>query len=526
MPVNRNALIRYKTIDLCLQNRYRKWTLNNLIDACSEALYEYEGIDKGVSKRSVQMDIQFMRSDKLGYNAPIIVTDRKYYTYQEPDYSIMNIPLSEVDLNKLTETVNFLKQFKGFSHFRELDSMVQKLEDHIYSQKVNRKPVIDFEKNEDLKGIEFLEKLYNSIIKKNIIEITYKSFTARQPGTFLFYPNLLKEFRNRWFLIGSKNNTHPLLTLAIDRIVDIKISENVFIDEIELNAEEYFKDVIGVTVNKGSKTEKIVLFVTRKHAPYVLTKPFHPSQKLINENEYGITIILDVQHNFELEKEILGMGDGITVLAPDRLRANIINRLNNALDLYNTSFTDKGIVSFEKKYNHYGFCLVNQLYSRRNLNQLALALNKGSYSNINHGGSKIINLEKEKNVRSILLTPQLEKILSQLNSRYTINSVTYYKNLPGELCEFKQSGCPSNLELIVLLSQPKSKQFSLQVIAGTHKKTHSEKEKKQIVYNCIPTDCQLNIGGAIVLNSALIRSFPNLLKNETIRFIIIEIENN
>ena len=83
MPVNRNALIRYKTIDKCLQNRYREWTLEDLIEACSEALYEYEGITKGISKRTIQLDIQIMRSDKLGYNAPIIVYDNKYYTYEE-----------------------------------------------------------------------------------------------------------------------------------------------------------------------------------------------------------------------------------------------------------------------------------------------------------------------------------------------------------------------------------------------------------------------------------------------------------
>ena len=47
MPVNRNALIRYKTIDNCLRNPYRRWTLEDLVDACSDALYEYEGIDKG-----------------------------------------------------------------------------------------------------------------------------------------------------------------------------------------------------------------------------------------------------------------------------------------------------------------------------------------------------------------------------------------------------------------------------------------------------------------------------------------------
>ena len=84
MPVNRNALIRYKTIDNCLRNPYRRWTLEDLVDACSDALYEYEGIDKGISKRAVQMDIQMMRSEKLGYNAPIVVYENKYYKYEDP----------------------------------------------------------------------------------------------------------------------------------------------------------------------------------------------------------------------------------------------------------------------------------------------------------------------------------------------------------------------------------------------------------------------------------------------------------
>lgn len=126
MPANRNALIRYKTIDNCLRNRQRRWTLEDLIEACSEVLYEYEGIDKGVSSRTVQNDILQMRSEKLGYNAPIIVVEKKYYTYEDPNYSITNNPLSNGDLNKLTEVVDILKHFKGFSHFHEMVGMIQR----------------------------------------------------------------------------------------------------------------------------------------------------------------------------------------------------------------------------------------------------------------------------------------------------------------------------------------------------------------------------------------------------------------
>ena len=108
MPANKNALIRYKTIDRCLRNRYRRWTLDDLVDACCDALYEMEGITKGVCARTVQMDIQIMRSDKLGYNAPIVVYDKIYYTYSDPDYSITEMPLSMDDCLLIKEAITLL----------------------------------------------------------------------------------------------------------------------------------------------------------------------------------------------------------------------------------------------------------------------------------------------------------------------------------------------------------------------------------------------------------------------------------
>ena len=108
MPANKNALIRYKTIDRCLRNRYRRWTLDDLVDACCDALYDMEGISKGVCARTVQMDIQIMRSDKLGYNAPIVVFDKIYYTYADPDYSITEMPLSMDDCLLIKEAITLL----------------------------------------------------------------------------------------------------------------------------------------------------------------------------------------------------------------------------------------------------------------------------------------------------------------------------------------------------------------------------------------------------------------------------------
>ena len=110
MPANKNALIRYKTIDRCLRNRFRLWTIDDLPEACSDALYEMEGITKGVSVRTVQGDLQIMRSDKLGYNAPIEVFDKIYYRYADPNYSINEMPLTEDDCRLLKQAVEMLDE--------------------------------------------------------------------------------------------------------------------------------------------------------------------------------------------------------------------------------------------------------------------------------------------------------------------------------------------------------------------------------------------------------------------------------
>ena len=128
MPANKNALIRYKTIDRCLRNRYRRWTIEDLVDACSDALYELEGIRKGISLRTVQADIQMMRSDKLGYNAPIEVYDLKYYRYADPDYSINEMPLTYDDFRLIKKAVDLLEQVKDQNLMKKTGTVLSLVE--------------------------------------------------------------------------------------------------------------------------------------------------------------------------------------------------------------------------------------------------------------------------------------------------------------------------------------------------------------------------------------------------------------
>jgi len=335
MPVNRNALIRYRTIDNCLQNRYKKWTLDDLIDACSDALYEFEGIDKGVSRRSVQADIEMMRSNKLGYEAPIIVVDKKYYTYADKNYSITNSPINQQDLKVLSEVSSLLKQFKGFNHFTDLNEMVSKLEDKIYSQKTHSTPVIDFEKNDNLKGLEYIEGIRKAIVAKKTLCVTYQSFKAREASSFCFSGYLLKEYRNRWFVLGMPHKRNAqLLNLALDRIQSIEEHADDYRENKAIDFGTYYNDVIGVTKSPGQRDCQVVFWVDDTNAPYVITKPLHHTQKMVSEENGGKVFTIRVILNFELERELLGFGPKIKVLGPRILVRQMKMLLQKSLNRY------------------------------------------------------------------------------------------------------------------------------------------------------------------------------------------------
>ncbi|MFV0541546.1 MAG: helix-turn-helix transcriptional regulator [Aestuariibaculum sp.] len=331
MAVNKNALIRYKTIDKCLQNHFRSWTLDDLIEAVSDALYEYEGKDVNVSKRTVQLDIQIMRSDKLGYNAPIVVYNRKYYKYEDENYSIVNIPVTDKDVEIMNNAIQVLKQFKDFSLFKEMDGVLQRLEDSVYASQVNKRAIIHLDKNEQLKGLNFIDVIYKTIQDKTVINVNYQSFSARVPKIIEVHPQLLKEFNNRWFLLAYQNE--KFITLALDRIIGIKQNKKLKYIDMAVNGDDFYSDVVGVTVS-NIKAECIQFWVNKKNAPYIITKPFHWSQRIIETREDGVVFNIFVQINYELERLILGFGESLEVLKPRKLRNRILFKQKLAVRNY------------------------------------------------------------------------------------------------------------------------------------------------------------------------------------------------
>lgn len=331
MASNKNALIRYKTIDQCLRNRQRRWTLEDLIETCSDALYEYEGKDVYVSKRTLQLDIQTMRSDKLGYNAPIVVYGRKYYTYDDEEYSIMNIPVTQHDVKVMNDAIQVLRQFKDFSLFKEMDGVLQRLEDSVHASQAKGRSIIHLDKNEQLQGLEFIDPLYAAIQNKQVLDIYYQSFKAEQAKPMKIHPQLLKEFNNRWFVLAVRHG--KLFTLALDRIKSIAIDERTTYIDRQIDGDQYYKDVVGVTV-ANIRPIRVQFWIDKDNAPYVKTKPFHPTQRIIEEKEEGTIFNIFVKPNFELERLILGFGNSIEVIKPKSFRDRIAAKIRRAAGHY------------------------------------------------------------------------------------------------------------------------------------------------------------------------------------------------
>lgn len=338
MPINRNALLRYKTIDRMLRGG-RQATLDELIDACSDALYDYNGYGD-VGKRTIQNDIQEMRnSQALGYYAPIKVVDRKYYTYKDRSYSIMQMPISKDDLIQLSEAVGLLKQMSSFQGFDGVGDVVNRLEDHVASIRYKVEPVILLENNERLKGLEYITPLHDAILLKEVIKITYKSFISEESQTFCFSPYLLKEFRNRWFVFGKRHDSPDklILNLALDRIEYITDApqKEKYKTEKAFQPQTYFKNMIGVTRDFDSPVEHVVFEAIPAQAPYIITKPLHESQKEVERREDGsIVFSIDVIVNYELERDLLGFGERIIVLSPVSLVKRLQERLTSSIENY------------------------------------------------------------------------------------------------------------------------------------------------------------------------------------------------
>tara|TARA_R110002051_G_scaffold309063_1_gene381457 strand:- start:110 stop:1120 length:1011 start_codon:yes stop_codon:yes gene_type:complete len=336
MSTNKHAIIRYQTLDKCFSNRGKRYYIEDLLEACNEAIYNFDESSNGIKKRQLYDDIKFMESEQ-GWSIPLEkVKDgrRAFYRYEEASFSINNQPLNDAEAEQLKSAMLVLARFKGLPQFEWINELIPKL-DKTFGLYNKNQEIISFDNNQFLKGTEFITPLFKAIQNKQTLIIEYKSFKSDIAQKIIFHSYHLKQYNNRWFLFGKHNDYSNLTNLALDRIEAIEQSAKPF-DESELvDFEEYFDDFIGVTKPSNGVLTKISLRASIGLAPYIITKPLHGSQKKIEHTESSFIFSIDVIPNFELKKLLLSFGNEVTVIEPLELKNEIIEILNKNIENYN-----------------------------------------------------------------------------------------------------------------------------------------------------------------------------------------------
>jgi predicted DNA-binding transcriptional regulator YafY len=335
MPINKEALMRYRIIDQCLRNKFKPYpSMEDLLEACESKL------GKTFSDSTIQKDIRAMKEDSaLGYFAPIRFSRSKQgYYYKDPQFTISAVPLDEKDLNALEFAASMLQQFRGIKMFNQFDYAVDKIfkaiDVNTMLDEADRERIIQFEHIPETKGSEHFNVLLEAIQNRQVVQFVYTKFSGESPKKRCIHPYLLKEYRNRWYLIGMEDSTNRIITFGLDRMAELEVNQELpYRFNFKFDPENYFRHSYGITYFEG-KPEKVLLQFDPQQAPYILTQPLHHTQQIVQQTESGLQISLEVGITVELIMDILKYGAGVQVLQPQSLRDEIQRVLSRAVAQY------------------------------------------------------------------------------------------------------------------------------------------------------------------------------------------------
>lgn len=325
----KNGAFRESIIDRCLRNR-RGYSTQEIMDTVNDALYA-RGYLPVTSANTIRNDI-FSIETRWHVNVEEIRIGReKRYRYEDSNFSIFNSPLNDEEIEQLSQSVSLLRRFEGMPGFEWVEEMSAHLQSTVGASAA---PVIGFDENKLLKGMSLFTPLFNAITKQKTIKIKYVTYKGKEISDVV-YPYYLKEYNRRWFLIALTDSFKMLSNFALDRIESIEESNAKYIPNTEIDFAHYFDNIIGVSADPSVDIQEVKIKVDKEQLPYVLSKPIHKSQTLIEECPDGDGIIaIRVKPNFELMQCLHSFGKWIEILSPKGLREEISTNIEQNLAKY------------------------------------------------------------------------------------------------------------------------------------------------------------------------------------------------
>ncbi len=324
----KNALIRYRVIDRCLRNEFAPFPTKEILRrACEEALYGEE-TGSNICDSTIEKDLFAMRME---HDAPIKYSKReKGYFYEDKNFSIQNSPLNSTDIDAIKMAANTLLQFRETSLFKQFGFAIDKIFDRVHMDEnplsADLEQMVQFETATSAKGSEYLSPLVDAIRHKKLVYFEYESFVSGKRKPRKVYPLLLKEYRNRWYLISHDLVKDSITTYALERMAELTVSDDIFSGQIRFDSKRFFQHAIGITANENLP-EHVVFKAENVAAKYIESQPFHPSQKTIKEGKNRTTFSMEVLVSEELVRSLMSFGGEVEVVEPQSLRQTIRDRV-------------------------------------------------------------------------------------------------------------------------------------------------------------------------------------------------------
>ncbi len=338
MPANKYALLRYRIIDRLISSKSKPYpTKEELKEACEESLYGSFG-DR-ISDSTIEKDLYAMRNEgELGYYAPIKYSKQNNgYFYEDPDYSINEIPLQDEDLGAIKFAAQTLYQFKDVEIFQQFSSAIERIFDKLKTSpegtEIKEEKFIQFEQSTSESGSEFLGQMIEAIKGKRKIKIEYSSFKKNKTKAYTLDPYLLKEYKGRWYVISWSDDRTDYLTFGLDRIKKTTILKEKFEEVRGFDPDRFFKHSIGITELDGIPV-RIRLKFSALQGKYIKSRPIHHSQIIVEEDEDSVLIELFALQTIELVQLILSHGEDVEVIEPKKLRKRVKKTILNSLLKY------------------------------------------------------------------------------------------------------------------------------------------------------------------------------------------------
>lgn len=253
----------------------------------------------------------------------------RLWRYRDTSFSIMQ--QTSKDMEIIRKSLENLNLFKGDPRYDMLRFYLMGLQKGISETGLN---FMSFDNINAVAGLENVEPILEAITHKYPLKMCYKSFN-KDEFTGNIHPYHLRQYNKRWFVFAYSEEKKEIQNYPLDRIVKLEHLSKPYI-ETNVDFEEYFNDIVGVTNNKDNPVERVVLKVSNKSIDYIRTKPLHWSQTELKElgTENDVFFQLKLKINTELVMLLFSYSDAIKVIEPLWLREKFAKKARNMCEMY------------------------------------------------------------------------------------------------------------------------------------------------------------------------------------------------